>query len=157
MSRRIISKFVDVMPPSSLQDKFGVAIGDVNRSWRDKLDRRLKPLGLSQSKWRALLYISRVPDGINQTELAHMLGIEAPTVTRLIKQLEEAGWVKRRALPSDARCKIVHATPKAHKVIIQIDTAVAELRAETVGRLSESQAAEGLAAVLALQRLLDAV
>ncbi|WP_019140093.1 MarR family winged helix-turn-helix transcriptional regulator [Noviherbaspirillum massiliense] len=139
----------------TIQEKFGIAIGEVGRAWRAKLNKMLKPLGMSQSKWRALLYISRAPQGMTQAELAAMLGIEAPTATRLIKQLEEAGWVSRRPLPSDARCKMVHLTARAQEVIIQIDAAVKQLRAETLGRLSAEQAKAGLEAVLALQERLD--
>jgi len=136
-------------PSATVQERFGRAIGDAGRAWRDRLDQRLKPLGLSQSKWRAMLYVSRVPDGLNQTELARMLGVEAPTVTRLVKQLEEAGWVKRRALKDDARCKLMQLTPKAKKIMARIDAAVVQLRAETVGRLSDEQAVAGLAAIQA--------
>ena len=132
-----------------------MAIGEVARSWRDKLNQRLKPLGLSQSRWRALLFISRAADGLSQTELARMLAIEAPTVTRLVTQLEQDGWVKRRSAAHDARCKTVLLTSKARRVIVQIEQAVAQLRMETVGHLSDAQAAAGLAAILAFQRYLD--
>ena len=132
-----------------------MAVGKVARTWRDKLNQRLKPLGLSQSRWRALLYISRAPNGLNQTELARMLTIEAPTVTRLITQLEQDGWVSRRTVAHDGRCKTVHLTPKASRVIERINAAVTQLRAETVGRLTENEAAAGLAAIQAFQHFLD--
>jgi MarR family transcriptional regulator, transcriptional regulator for hemolysin len=157
MGQPNISKFVDIVSPASVQEQLGMAIGDVNRTWHDKLDQRLKPLGLSQSKWRALLYISRVPGGINQTELARLLGIEAPTLTRTLKQLEEAGWIRRHTPPSDARYKLVHVTAKARKVIDQIDAAVQQLRAETVGRLDDVQASAALDAILAFQAFLEKV
>ncbi len=150
-----ISRFIDVQPPASIQDKFGVAIGDVSRAWRDKLTQRLRPLGLSQSKWTALLYLSRIPGGMMQSDLARMLGIEAPTVTRLVKQLEQAGWVTRESPPEDARCKMVRLTPKAKRVVVHIDAAIAQLRAETVGKLSARQAEAGFAMMQTLQRLLD--
>jgi MarR family transcriptional regulator for hemolysin len=152
-----LSQFVDSQTSETVQERFGKAIGEVGRAWRAKLDQRLKPLGLSQSKWRALLYVSRAPQGINQTDLARMLGIEAPTATRLLNQLEEAGWVKRRILPEDARVKMVQVTAKAKKIIVRIDLEVGELRAETVGRLTDQQAAAGLAAIQELQRLLESV
>ena len=115
----------------------------------------LNPLCLSQSRWRALLFISRAADGLSQTELARMLAIEAPTVTRLVTQLEQDGWVKRRSASHDARCKTVLLTSKARRVIVQIEQAVAQLRMETVGHLSDAQAAAGLAAILAFQHYLD--
>lgn len=150
-----LSKFIETQPPATIQEKFGMAIGDVNRAWRDKLTQRLKPLGLSQSKWTALLYLSRIPGGMTQSDLARMLGIEAPTLTRLVKQLEQAGWVTRHSPPEDARRKMVHLTPKAKRMVVRINAAITQLRAETVGRLSTQQAAEGFAAIEVLQRLLD--
>jgi MarR family transcriptional regulator for hemolysin len=150
-----LSKFLETQAPATIQEKFGMAIGDVSRAWRDKLAQRLKPLGLSSSKWTALLYLSRIPGGMTQSDLARLLGIEAPTLTRLVKQLEQAGWVTRHAPPEDARRKLVQLTPKAKRVVVRINAVITQLRAETVGRLSNAQAAEGFAAIQALQRLLD--
>jgi len=139
------------------QDRFGSAIGVFARSWRATLNQRLKPLGLSQSRWRALRFLSRAPEGMTQADLARMLGIEAPTVTRLVAQLEQGGLVRRRAVAGDARCKTVHLTPKAKKLIVRINAAVRQLRAETIGRLTDAQALAGLAVILSLQDFLDAL
>lgn len=152
----LLPKLADLQQKTT-EERFGKAIGDVSRAWNDKLDQRLKPLGLSQSKWRALLYVSRVPAGINQTDLARMLAIEAPTLTRLVKLLEDEGWVTRRPLPGDARCKMVRLTAKAKKTVTLIEGEVIRLRAETVGRLTPSQLAAGFDAMQALQRHLDEV
>jgi MarR family transcriptional regulator, transcriptional regulator for hemolysin len=141
----------------AVQEQFGLAIGNVNRAWRAKLDLRLRPLGLSQSKWRAMLYVSRAPDGLNQTELAGMLGIEAPALTRLVKQLEEAGWVKRSAPVSDARCKVVRLTSKARTVMNRIDAEIRQLRAESLFQLSDQEATAGLAVLKKLQAYLEAL
>lgn len=150
-----IAKFIEMQPPGTIQEKFGVAIGDVSRAWRDKVTQRLKPTGLSQSRWTALLYLSRIDGGLAQSDLARMLGIEAPTVTRLVKQLEDAGWVTRLAPPEDARVKLVRLTPKARRVVVRINAAIDELRAETVGRLSQEQAKAGFDALQLLQKLID--
>jgi MarR family transcriptional regulator for hemolysin len=139
------------------QDQFGSAIGVFARSWRATLNQRLKPLGLSQSRWRALRFLSRAPEGLTQVDLARMLGIEAPTVTRLVIQLEQDGLVRRRTVAGDARCKTVHLTPKAKKLIVRINAAVSQLRAETIGRLTDAQALAGLAVITSLQGFLDAL
>ena len=139
------------------QDQFGSAIGIFARSWRATLNQRLKPLGLSQSRWRALRFLSRSPEGLTQADLARMLGIEAPTVTRLVVQLEQDGLVQRRVVAGDARCKMVHLTPKAKKLIVRINAAVRQLRAETIGRLTDAQALAGLAVIMSLQEFLDAL
>jgi MarR family transcriptional regulator, transcriptional regulator for hemolysin len=139
------------------QDQFGSAIGVFARSWRTTLNQRLKPLGLSQSRWRALRFLSRTPEGLTQVDLARMLGIEAPTVTRLVAQLEQDGLVRRRVVAGDARCKTVLLTPKAKKLIVRINAAVRQLRAETIGRLTDAQALAGLAVIMSLQEFLDAL
>jgi MarR family transcriptional regulator for hemolysin len=148
-----LPNFSETLPSESVQEKFGIAIGDVSRLWRDRLNSRLKPLGLSHSKWRALLYLSRTA-GMTQTELARMLNIEAPTVTRLVKQLEQAGWLTRRASSEDARWKLVHLTAEAKRIVTQIEVEVRKLRAETLGRLNAEQAAAGLAALQMVQQYL---
>lgn len=155
--RTLLPKLTDRQQSMTPQERFGKALGDVGRAWRDKLDQRLKPLGLSQSKWRALLYVSRMPQGITQTHLARMLGIEAPTLTRLLQQLEEEGWVIRRTPSGDARCKTVFLSARGKKTVARIENEVMRLRAETIGRLSKAQIAAGLDAIQALQAYLDAI
>jgi MarR family transcriptional regulator, transcriptional regulator for hemolysin len=150
-----LSKFAELQNPVMVQEKFGIAIGDLSRAWQDKLNQRLKPLGFSPAQWRALWYLSRVPDGMAQGELARMLGSDAPSITRLAKALEQDGWIERHSLPADARCKMLHLTPKAQTAARTINQTVAKLRSETVGQLSEQQAAQGLAAISLLQGLLD--
>lgn len=144
------------MPPT-VQERFGTAIGEVGRLWRDRLNQRLKPLGLSQAKWRALLYISRVAGGMTQSELAKMLGIEAPTCTRLVKQLEQSEWLTRYSPLEDGRRKVMQVTTKAREIIIQIDEEVRQLRAETLSKLSDEQASAGLAALAKVRELLVAL
>lgn len=137
----------------TVQEQFGVSIGEVSRAWRYKLNKRLKPLGMSQMKWSALLLISRA-DRIMQSDLAALMGVEAPAATRLIKQLEDEGYITRHALASDARVKLLRVTPQARKVISRINAEVNRLRAETVSQLKESEAAAGLRALRTLQQLL---
>lgn len=49
--------------------------------------------------------------GLRLCELAERLGIEAPSVTRTVQQLERAGLVSRHADPDDQRAWRVEATP----------------------------------------------
>jgi MarR family transcriptional regulator for hemolysin len=98
-------------------DKFGALLLDIQRFMRSIMDRRLKPLGLSQAKWRALLQISKFKDGINQTELAALTCVETPTMARLLDRLQKDGWVKRYDSPTDRRVKIVRLLKKADSVM----------------------------------------
>ena len=117
-------------PPDN--DAFGPLLHGTARAWRLKLDERLKPLGMSQARWRTLLHLARAKQPITQTELAARLGVEEPTLVNLLHRLEEARWVKRVAAPHDRRCKTVKLQPRARRVIDQIDATARDLRQELV-------------------------
>ena len=117
-------------PPDN--DAFGPLLHGTARAWRLKLDERLKPLGMSQARWRTLLHLSRAQEPITQAELASRLGVEEPTLVNLLHRLEENGWVKRVTSAEDRRCKTVKLQPRARRVIAQIDDAARELRQELV-------------------------
>lgn len=119
-----------MQPPDN--DAFGPLLHGTARAWRLKLDERLKPLGMSQARWRTLLHLSSAEEPITQAELAARLGVEEPTLVNLLHRLEEAGWVKRVNAAHDRRCKTVKLQPRARRIIDQIDDAVRNLRQELV-------------------------
>lgn len=127
-----------------MHEQFGRAIGDVARAWRSKVNERLKPLGLSEAKWITLLYLSRCEEGIIQIELAKRIGIEGPTLVRLLDRLEADGWVKRKMSKIDRRSNIVVLGRKAQPVLKEIRGIVRELREESLSGLSERDIATTL-------------
>jgi MarR family transcriptional regulator for hemolysin len=102
----------------------------VARAWRLKLDERLKPMGLSQAKWRTLLRLSMSPGPLTQAEIASHLGIEEPSLVTLLHRLENDRWVARKNAAHDRRCKTVHLTRRAQRVIDEINAAAFKLRHE---------------------------
>jgi len=94
-------------------ETIGPLLHGTARAWRLKLDERLKPMGLSQAKWRTLLHLSIAPGPLTQAEIAARLGIEEPTLVTLLHRLESGGWVTRRSSPHDRRCKMVHLGRRA--------------------------------------------
>ena len=116
------------MPPHS--EQFGPLLHGVSHAWRLKLDQRLKPLGLSQAKWRTLLHLYRAQTALTQAEIASHLGIEEPTLVNLLHRLEKAGWVARKAAEHDRRCKTVHLGRRAQHAIEQINDTAVNLRDE---------------------------
>jgi MarR family transcriptional regulator for hemolysin len=117
-------------------ETFGPLLHGTARAWRLKLDERLKPMGLSQAKWRTLLHLSLAGDALTQTEIAARLGVEEPTVVTLLHRLEKEGWIVRRGSPHDRRCKMVLLGRRAQDVISQISGEAEQLRHELLENIS---------------------
>lgn len=143
-------------PQPTTRELFGIAIGDCARIWRQKINQRLKPLGLSQATWLALLNLSWFPEGLVQTELAERLGIEGPTLVRLLDRLEGEGLVARRAATEDRRCKRVVLTERAWPTVEQVKRIIAELRTEVMSDLPDAQLEAGLQLLAGLRQRLTA-
>lgn len=111
-------------------ENFGILLAETARTWRHKLDQRLKPLGLSQARWVIILVLNRYGDGITQTELAEHAGIEGPTLVGLLDRMAKDGWLERRASETDRRAKTVHLTGKSQEVSVQIKQVARKLREE---------------------------
>src|SRR5207247_6506045 len=120
-------------------ETFGQLLHGTARAWRLKLDERLKPMGLSQAKWRTLMHLSIAPGPLTQAEIAAHLGIEEPTLVTLLHRLEGDRWVARKNSSQDRRCKTVHLAPRAQRVIEQISTAAFKLRHELLDDISPAE------------------
>jgi MarR family transcriptional regulator for hemolysin len=120
-------------------DLFGPLLHGTARAWRLKLDERLKPMGLSQAKWRTLIHLSVAPGPLTQAEIASHLGIEEPTLVTLLHRLESDRWVSRRSAAHDKRCKTVHLAPRAQRVIEQISSTAFKLRHELLDNISPAE------------------
>jgi len=117
-------------------DSIGPLLHEAARAWRLKLDERLRPMGLSQAKWRTLLRLSVSPGPLTQAEIASHLGIEEPSLVTLLHRLEGDRWVARKNASHDRRCKTVHLTPRAQRLIEQINFAAFKLRHELLDDIS---------------------
>jgi len=137
-----------------VHEQLGRAIGDVARAWRNKVNERLRPMGLSEAKWTTLLYLSRCEGGLIQVELAKRIGIEGPTLVRLLDRLEADGWVKRKLSKTDRRSKVIVLGRKAQPVLKEIRAIVHGLREECMAGLSEREIA---ATLRVLQRVREKI
>ena len=126
------------MSGSDTTETFGQLLHGTARAWRQKLDERLKPMGLSQAKWRTLMHLSLAGDALTQAEIAVRLGVEEPSVVTLLHRLEREDWITRSNSPRDRRCKMVVLGRRAQRVIAQINSSAATLRNELLSDIPMS-------------------
>ncbi|HEY2047328.1 MAG TPA: MarR family transcriptional regulator [Candidatus Udaeobacter sp.] len=124
------------MSPDDNTEIFGQLLHGTARAWRQKLDERLKPMGLSQAKWRTLMHLSLAGDALTQAEIAARLGVEEPSVVTLLHRLEREDWITRTNSALDRRCKMVLLGRRALRVIAQINSSAKTLRNELLADIS---------------------
>ena len=131
----------DTRRPDNFSDlnRFGSALAETARVWRMRLDKRLKPLGLSQAKWRALLSLARDGEGMTQTALAERLGIEGPSLVGLLDRLAADGWIERLVCVDDRRARRIYLTEKARSTLEEIEAVATELREEIFGDIPREE------------------
>lgn len=124
---------------ASTREIVGMTIARTARMWRNKLDERLSPLGLTQARWLVLMHLSRMGGEAPQKELAISVGVEGPTLVRVLDGLERLGLVQRVGVEGDRRARRVCLTPKADNVISDIMRIGANLRAEALLGITDAE------------------
>jgi MarR family transcriptional regulator for hemolysin len=107
----------------------------LTNAWKSALDRRLKPLGLSRSKWMLMVALYQDGEHASQRALAERLGIEGPSLVRLLDRMERDGLVERRAVDGDRRVKSVHLSRKGQSQLETIRGIAGSLRQELMAGL----------------------
>lgn len=92
----------------------------IARRYRAMLDEQLRPLGYGTARMEALSTIARSPEPSAQIAIAKRIGIEGPTLTRMLDTLEADGLVVRRQDPTDRRTKLIELTPEGEAALAEI-------------------------------------
>jgi DNA-binding MarR family transcriptional regulator len=92
-----------------IKEKTGFTLAKVCKAHRASVGALLSEHGLHAGQEMVLVELWQ-DDGLRGGELAARLGVEPPTVTKMLRRLEGCGLVERRRDPSDARSLRVHLT-----------------------------------------------
>lgn len=122
--------------------ELGMRLARTHRLWRAALDKALKPLGMTQSRWLTLFILNRLGDGVSQKVLAERVGIEGPTLVRLLDSLQRQDLIERRQDEEDKRSKRIHLTPTAKPLLEKIEFIAEEVRQNILSGMSEAQQGE---------------
>lgn len=139
----------------SFNEQLGESIYLVSHAWRTELDRRLRPLGFSHSRWLLLLQLSR-NDGCTHSQLAQFMGIEAPTLGRLVDHMEKEALVKRCISETDHRVKHLYLTDAGKQVVETIRSYATDLRREAMSGLKASEVKAALSVLKFIRGKLEA-
>lgn len=79
-----------------------------------------------------LMHLSRMNGKALQKDLAVSVGVEGPTLVRVLDGLERMGLVERVGVDGDRRARRICLTPKADNVIADILNIGTQLRTEAL-------------------------
>jgi DNA-binding MarR family transcriptional regulator len=122
-----------------------------------RLSRRLRKhelAGLTPTQLAALSTVEQAGP-LRLGDLAAAERVAPSTLTRLVSALEEHGYVKRRAVPGDARAWELAVTARGREVLERIRQESTTMLAENLLMLSPDQLAALAAALPALEQLAD--
>lgn len=95
----------------------GFTIKLINNEFEKNYNERLKTIGVTASQAAVLNYLfNSSEEEVNQRDIEHNLNLRNPTVTGLLKRLDEKGYVLCVPNASDKRRKNVYLTEKAYDI-----------------------------------------
>src|SRR6185312_779334 len=100
-----------VKPDKYANATLGKRLNIANRAVRALLETRLAAHGINLPTWVTLSALTHATSLLHR-DLAHVLGIEGPTLVRKIHALEHAGLVARADDPDDKRATRIVLTKK---------------------------------------------
>ena len=121
------------------------------RQWRRLANATTEAHGISEAKALPLVLIARMGGAPRQNALADAVGIEGPSLVRLLDQLEKADLVARREDPTDRRAKVLTLTPAGQAVVARIEADLDRLRDAVFSNVSAADLEAGLRVFEALQ------
>ena len=111
------------------QIDFGFNVARLARRLRQAVDAELQTFGLTDATWRPLAYVGRLGGGVRQKELATALGIEGPSLVRLLDNLERRGLIERREDENDRRARGIHLTRAGRDLAVRVAKVGTEIQA----------------------------
>ncbi len=113
---------------TTIQAELGVLIARIARLWRREADQALADHGLSQATAHPLRLLARRGKCARQGVLAEELGIEGPSLVRLIDLLQAEGLMERREDLADRRAKTLHLTVEGEAKAEEINRVLRRVR-----------------------------
>lgn len=129
----------------------GFQIKQINNGYEKEFNRRLKTLGITASQCEVLDYLlSCSKEEVTQKDIEKALNLRNPTVTGLLKRLDEKGFILSVPSNKDKRCKNIYPTEKAYDIQRRMEADRKRLDKLLTLGLSKKETA-------ALERMLDKV
>ena len=109
--------------------------------------------GITEQQWRVIrvLYFEGEMDAGRLAQLSYLL---APSLSRILKDLEAADYVRRRSGPDDSRQSLLSLSPKGTAMVTGVAPLLEQIHREIARRFGADRVDELLAMLAELERSL---
>lgn len=130
-------------------------IGIIEQLARTRFE-RVQPAGLSLAQFTVLNHFVRLGGERSLVELARAFQVSKAAIGKLARKLDDAGYLRVRANPSDQRGKLVSITPAGRRARDAAMRAVAPQMARLAEQFGEDEIARLLPALERIRVWMDA-
>jgi DNA-binding MarR family transcriptional regulator len=114
----------------SPKDSPGYLLGQLTMLWQRRLKKVLDPLDLTQTQFvllAALGWLSKKSNSVTQVDIANQSNADRMMVSKVLRTLEDKGFITRQEHESDTRAKTIRLTNTGEnvlqKAIIEVENA----------------------------------
>ncbi|MDQ3704700.1 MAG: MarR family transcriptional regulator [Chloroflexota bacterium] len=122
------------------EDKVGYLLAQVCKAHRQCAGVALNEHGVHVGQEMILMQLY-CQEGLPQSQLVEALGVEPPTVTKMLQRMEAAGLVERRQDPEDARVSLVYLTEQGRQTELPLMRSWEQLEERFVAGLTDMEKA----------------
>lgn len=127
---------------ATAHDAAASALLSISRLWRAAIGRQLAPRGLGDAAWRALWHLRALGGTPVQARLAERMGIERPTLARLLDRMERDGLIRRIPDADDRRANRIAVTAAGHALMRPVASAITSVRARALSGFDAGELAK---------------
>jgi DNA-binding MarR family transcriptional regulator len=105
----------------SPEESPGYLLGQLTMLWQRKQKKVLDPLDLTHTQFvllAALGWLSRTNDNVSQVDIAKQSNADRMMVSKVLRTLEEKGFITRQEHETDTRAKVIRLT-RSGEVVLQ--------------------------------------
>ena len=137
------------------RQQIGFTVKQINNIYEKDLNERMKKLGITSSQCAVLDFLFHTDkDEVNQCDVEKALSLKNPTVTGILKRLDENGFIFSVPNTQDKRKKNIYLTEKAYDIQRRMETERKKLDQELTKGMTKKEIA---AVTRALEKMLHSI
>ena len=123
------------------KESIGYSVAMAYRALRKTLDAKLGRYGITFRQWQILACL--ILEGeISQAKLAELIGVEGPTLVRILDRMEQKSWIRLNVSTHDRRKNLISPTKKVESVWERMTKCAHEVRSRAVKGISNKDIAK---------------